>query len=104
MLAEIDRVRSDGVTEAELARAARQLRARRVFENDSITNIGHQLGYFETIANWQITETLAGRIDAVTCGQVDAAAAEHLSPFNRTVAWLEPSLDAGSESPATLDQ
>ncbi len=104
VLAEIDRVRSDGVTEAELARAARQLRARLVFENDSITNIGHQLGYFETIANWQITETLAGRIDAVTCGQVDAAAAEHLSPFNRTVAWLEPSLDAGSESPATLDQ
>jgi zinc protease len=92
VLAEIGRVRSDGVTEAELARAARQLRARLVFENDSITNIGHQLGYFETIANWQVTETLAERIDAVTCEQVDATAAERLAPGNRTVAWLEPLL------------
>ena len=110
-LAEIDRVRSDGVTQDELARAARQLRARLVFENDSITNIGHQLGYFETIANWQITETLAGRIDAVTRGQVDAAAAERLTPLNRTVAWLEPSLEssdvaitAGSQPPAASEQ
>ena len=30
-------------------RAKRQLRARLVFENDSVTNIAHQLGYFETV-------------------------------------------------------
>jgi zinc protease len=100
VLAEIDRVRSDGVTEVELARAARQLRARLVFENDSITNIGHQLGYFETVANWQMTETLAGRIGAVTREQVDAAAAARLTPDNRTVAWLEPSIDATSSQAA----
>ena len=40
----------NGITAAELARAKKQLRARLVFENDSITNIAHQLGYFETIA------------------------------------------------------
>ena len=113
VLAEIDRVRSDGVTEAELARAARQLRARFVFENDSITNIGHQLGYFETIANWQIIETLARRIDAVTCEHVNATAAERLASRNRTVAWLEPSLveassdvsiEADSRRPAASEQ
>ena len=112
VLAELDRVRSDGVTEAELAMAARQLRARLVFENDSITNIAHQLGYFETIANWQITETLPERIGAVTREQVNETAAERLAPRNRTVAWLEPSLieassdtsiDAGSQ-PATASE
>jgi zinc protease len=103
VLAEIDRVRSDGVTEAELARAARQLRARLVFENDSITNIGHQLGYFETVANWQLTETLAGQIDAVTREQVGAAAAARLTQNNRTVAWLEPSIEGGSR-PAAASQ
>ena len=103
VLAEIARVRSDGVSEAELARAARQLRARLVFENDSITNIGHQLGYFETIADWRITETLAERIDAVTCEQVAAAAVERFAPDNRTVAWLEPSL-VESGTPATAGQ
>src|SRR6185436_4772823 len=49
----IDRVRTEGITEDELAKAKNQLRARLVFENDSITNIAHQLGYFETIASWR---------------------------------------------------
>ena len=49
-LEEIERVRTGGVDAAEVARAKRQLRARLVFENDSVTNIAHQLGYFETIA------------------------------------------------------
>src|SRR6516162_5381241 len=39
------------VTEAELAKAKAQLRARIVFDNDSVTNIAHQLGYYETIAS-----------------------------------------------------
>ena len=101
-LAELDRVRSAGVTEAELQRAARQLRARLVFENDSISNIAHQLGYFETIASWRICATLGERIDAVTLDQVGAAAAERLKPLNRTVAWFEP-LPAGASSAADRD-
>ena len=89
-LAELERVRLRGVTEAELQKAVRQLRARLVFENDSITNIAHQLGYFETIASWRICGMLRDRIDAVTLEQVAAAAFEHLRPLNRTVAWFEP--------------
>ena len=38
VLAEIDRVQRDGVTREELAKAKLQLRARLVFENDSVTN------------------------------------------------------------------
>ena len=61
-LAEIDRVRPRGVTDAEVQRAESQLRARLVFENDSITNIAHQLGYFETIGSWR-TRRDAARAD-----------------------------------------
>ena len=50
MLEELDRVARDGITDAELAKAKAQLRARLVFDSDSVTNIAHQLGYFETIA------------------------------------------------------
>ena len=89
-LAELDRARSAGVTEAELQKAVRQLHARLVFENDSIANVGHQLGYFETIASWRICETLRERIDAVTLDHVNAAAVERLKPHNRTVAWFDP--------------
>ena len=89
-LAELDRVRLEGVTEAELLKARNQLRARLVFENDSITNIAHQLGYFETIASWRLCGSLRDRIDAVRLDEVAAAASARLKPSNRTVGWFEP--------------
>ena len=89
-LAEIDRVRTGGVTAAELAKAKRQLRARLVFENDSITNIAHQLGFFATIADWQFVPAIADRLEAVTLDQVNAVAASRLIAANRTVGWFDP--------------
>ena len=89
-LEELDRVRVAGVTPPEVERAKNQLRARLVFENDSITNIAHQLGYFETIGSWRMVATLRERIDAVTLEQVSAAAATRLIAANRTVGWFEP--------------
>ena len=50
-----------GVTEAEVARARKQLRARLVFESDSVTNIAHQLGYFDTVAGPGLPAAAAGR-------------------------------------------
>ena len=61
-----------------------------MFENDSITNIAHQLGYFETIANWRLVASLRERIDAVTVDAVAQAALARLTTSNRTVGWFEP--------------
>jgi zinc protease len=88
--AEIDRVARDGITAAELKKAKTQLRARLVFENDSITNIAHQLGYFETIASWRDYPLMAGRIESVTLDQVGEVAARRLGPSNRTIGWFSP--------------
>jgi zinc protease len=89
-LADIDAARRHGITAAEREKAVHQLRARLVFENDSITNIAHQLGYFETIASWRVLPTIRERIDAVTLDQVAAAASERLKPLNRTIGWFAP--------------
>lgn len=97
VLTEIDRVRINGITQQELEKAKLQLRARLVFENDSITNIAHQLGYFETIASWRLVPSIAGRLDAVTLDQVAAVAAVRLTSSNRTVGWFKP-LDDGRDS------
>ena len=87
---EIDRVRASGVSAHEVERAKNQLRARLVFENDSITNIAHQLGYFETIASWRVVASLRERIDAVGVDAVGASASARLIASNRTVGWFEP--------------
>src|SRR5262249_20160227 len=89
-LEEVDLARTRGVTEQEIARAKTQLRARLVFENDSVTNIGHQIGYFETVASWQLYESLGTRIQAVTVDEVNAAAARYLTATNRTIGWFDP--------------
>jgi len=86
-----------GITEAELIKAKAQLRARLVFDSDSVTNIAHQLGYFETIASVDIFTAAPSRIAAVTLEEVAAVARRVFSSSNRTVGWFDP-LPLGSGS------
>jgi len=95
LLEETDRVVREGVTDPELIKAKNQLKARLVFDNDSITNIAHQLGYFATIADADLVTEFPARIAAVTLDEVAAAARTILNPANRTIGWFEPTA-AGS--------
>jgi zinc protease len=87
---EIEQVRAHGLTEDEVARAKRQLRARLVFENDSVTNVAHQLGYFETVTGPGYYQDLGTRLAAVTAAQVTEVAARRLARERRTVGWFRP--------------
>jgi zinc protease len=89
-LAVLDEVARDGITPAELSKAKAQLNARLIFDSDSITNIAHQIGYFETIASAGLFAGAAASIAAVTLEQVAQAARELFRPSNRTVAWFDP--------------
>jgi zinc protease len=88
--AEIDRVRTVGISPEELSRAKRQLRARLIFDNDSITNIAHQLGYFETVVGADYLATLPTRLSQVTAADVSAIARRRLAPATRTTGWFRP--------------
>jgi zinc protease len=81
---------SQGISAAELAKAKNQLRARLVFENDSVTNLGHQLGYFSTLSSLDIYQDAPARIAAVTQADVHRAAARYLRTDRRTVGWFTP--------------
>jgi zinc protease len=90
MLQELDEVRANGITPLELARAKKQLHARFVFDTDSITNIAHQLGYFETIASVELFGSIGDRVQAVSLEAVADAGRAMLVPANRTIGWFEP--------------
>jgi zinc protease len=102
-LEQLDRVAREGITEQELAKAKRQLGARLVFENDSVTNIAHQIGFFETVANAEVYRDLPARIASVTLQQVNEAAAKYLRPINRTIGWFQP-VSPGSGAPMATDE
>jgi zinc protease len=88
--AAFDLVVKDGIAERELTKAQNQLRARLVFENDSVTNLGHQLGYFETIATTDIYREAPRRIASVTSADVNRVAKRYLRTDRRTVGWFHP--------------
>ena len=90
LLEELDRVRREGITDAELAKAKAQLKARLVFDHESITDIAHQLGYFETIASVDSFLDTPSRIAAVTLDEVSKVAQTVLIDSNRTIGWFEP--------------
>jgi zinc protease len=90
----IDEVRCNGITEPELRKAANQLRARLVFDDESVTSMAHQLGYFETIASFEDCQKLLPRINAVTLEDVARVARRYLESSNRTVGWFEPTQPA----------
>jgi zinc protease len=90
LLAQIDALRREGLQPGELQRAKRQLRARLVFETDSVTNIAHQLGYYSTIASLDTYFSLPSAIAAVSEADVAAAISRRLSPSQRTIGWFRP--------------
>jgi zinc protease len=90
VLAELERLGQDGVTAADLAKARTQLRARFVFDRDGVSDLAHQLGYFETIASWRDTERFGERLAAVTADAVQEAARATFTASNRTIGWFDP--------------
>jgi zinc protease len=95
LLETLDEVRAHGITPAELARAKKQLHARFVFDNDSITNIAHQLGYFETIATVDVFSELTQQVEGVTLERVAEAAGRMFRSSSRTIGWFEPTAASG---------
>jgi zinc protease len=94
ILQELDRIARHGITEAELSKVRAQLRARFVYDSDSVTDIAHQLGYFDTIDSWRTYQNLIPRLATVTLEQVNSAARRYLTADNRTVGWFEPEIAA----------
>jgi zinc protease len=86
----VNDVVQNGVTEREVVKAKNQLRARLVFENDSVTNLGHQLGYFQTVATLDVYHDAPSRIAAVAQSEVNRVAKKYLRGDQRTVGWFKP--------------
>ena len=61
-----------------------------MFDSDSVTNIAHQLGYFDTIADVGIITQAQPSIAAVTLEQVADAARAILTESNRTIGVFDP--------------
>ena len=80
ILAEIQRIREHGVTDAELRRAITRAEAEHAFSSETAEGRARRLGQAETV--WRLTEELAyiDRLRSVTPEQVRLAARRYLDP------------------------
>jgi zinc protease len=89
--AELERIKNEGVTPAELERVITQLVAGKVYERDSIMAQAMRIGSLETLGlGWRVADEEVERIRAVTPEQVQAVARKYLDDKRLTVAVLDP--------------
>jgi zinc protease len=88
---QVQRLRDEPVTAAELDRIKTQVIAADVYQQDSVFYQAMQLGMLETVGlDWRLADEYVARVRAVTAEQVQAVARKYLTPDRLTVAVLDP--------------
>jgi zinc protease len=99
---ELELLKNEPVTDAELDRVKSQVLANDIYQRDSIFYQGMVLGIFETIGlSWKKADEYVDRVRAITAEQVQAVAKKYLVDDRLTVAELQPlPLDPSAPRPA----
>jgi len=85
--AEIERLQTSPVTQAELEKAQHQARALFAYASESTTHQAFWLGYSEIFADYEWFTHYLDNIAAVTTEDVQRVAQTYLRPQNRTTGW-----------------
>ncbi len=99
--AEISRLRDETVSEIELARALKQLKAQYVYSGEGVTNRAFWLGHMEIVDTHRRAASLIGELEKITPDDIQRVAQTYLRPETRTVGWLVPEGEGGG---ATTDE
>jgi zinc protease len=102
VLGEIEKIQEELLEKDELQKAKNQLLARYVYENDSVTEWGHQLGFFATIHQYECLLDFPEMLKKVTTKQVTEVARKYLVPDNMTIGWFIPDGVAQPEAEYSL--
>ena len=98
IFAQIDKLKTEPVSEQELNRIKTQVVANAVYERDSVFYQAMQIGMLETIGmDWRLTDAYVENVQAVTAEQVQAVANKYFIDKSLTVAELIPMPLDGSQ-------
>ena len=91
LLAELEQVKRELVSQQELERIQAQVVAGKVYEQDSVFYQAMQIGMLETVGlDWRLGDEYVDRLKAVTPAQVQAVAKKYLQEDHLTFAELVP--------------
>ena len=93
----LEKIKTVGVTQQELDKAKKQLKAVLVFQAETVTEKAHQLGYLATISSFEREKELFKEIAQVSITDIQKVANDYLTEKNRTVGWFIPEKEGSSE-------
>ena len=91
LIAQIELIKTGGVTQQELDRVKAAVIASDIYQRDSMFYQGMQIGQLETMGySWRLLKEYPDKLKAVTSEQIQAVAKKYLIKDNMTVAVLDP--------------
>ena len=90
VLAELERIKADGVSEAEVTTAINKILAGIAFGRDGSFAIAGQLNEAIAVGDWTIYSTLLDRIAAVKAADVQRVAKSYFNEDQSTTGWFMP--------------
>ena len=98
LLAEVEKIKTDGITDQELQKALNQLEASFVYANDSVSAQARQLGEFETMYSWRYIVEYLPNARKVSREDVGRVARKYFTEKGRTVVTFVPEESGVKES------
>jgi zinc protease len=90
LLAEIAKVKSDGVTEAEVARVKQQYIAEDAYKRDGTAGVASELAEWIGVGDWTLYVTFPQSVQQVTAKDVQRVAKKYLAEDQSTTGWFVP--------------
>jgi zinc protease len=94
LLEQVETAKNKLPSPEEMQSAKNQLEAYFIYQNDSVSDQGEQLGYYSTVANLDYLRDLVSKIKAVTPQQVQDVARKYFTTDNLTVGTFMPTGEA----------
>ena len=91
IFAELEKIASKPISEAELGKVVKQVKSQFVYAMDGVMNMGYWLGLLEIVASYKMYDAFLDSIMSVTKADVQRVAKKYLTETNRTVGWFVPS-------------
>jgi zinc protease len=100
LLAEVERVKSGGVTPEEIARVKQQVLAAESYKRDGTAAVASEINEWIAIGDWSLYVTFPQKVEQVSAADVQRVARKYLNEDQSTTGWFVPeSKTAPAETP-----
>jgi zinc protease len=90
LLAEIAKIKTDGVTAAEVERVKQQYIAADAYKRDGTAAIAAEVNEWIAVGDWTLYVTFPQKVQQVTPADVQRVAKEYLNEDQSTTGWFIP--------------